>query len=108
MKSPDIRDERPHGYYLDLLARGLSLVEALGGWAAEGFPVVSDAVLFERSCHCALCPSWDAIKGRCLSCGCYSLKHHMATERCPLGKWPAVSVQRPGDPSADAPPPAGN
>jgi hypothetical protein len=84
-----------------LLAQGLSVVVALGRWASEGFPVVTPGQLFDRSAHCALCPSWDALAGRCLSCGCYSLKHHLATERCPLGRWAS-------DPSAAPPPPPGS
>lgn len=69
------------------LEQGFSITLALGRWAIAGFPVVDEATLFARSCECALCPAWDARAGRCLDCGCKSLKHWLATERCPRGKW---------------------
>jgi hypothetical protein len=67
-----------------------SFAVSIGQWAAAGFPVVSDSVILERSCHCWLCPQWDPFAKRCLACGCYSLKHWLATEKCPLGHWPAA------------------
>lgn len=69
------------------LTQGLNVVKALATWAKAGFPVVSDAVLFDRSAHCSLCEFWDAAQGRCVKCGCFGLKHWLATERCPMGKW---------------------
>lgn len=109
--------QRPTGYFDDVIAAGLvvgdelhlsaeayarlaakynppslvdlaaSAVTAAANWAAAGFPVVDDATLQTRSSHCAICPRWDARAGRCLECGCYGLKHWLATERCPLGHW---------------------
>lgn len=85
----DVYWQLANRYRASLLQQGISLVTALARWAKEGFPVVDDATLFDRSAHCALCPAWDALAGRCMECGCYSLKHWLATERCPLGNWPA-------------------
>lgn len=78
-----------------LLVAAVNAVGALTTWAAAGFPVVDESTLFARSAHCALCPRWDARAGRCLECGCYSLKHWLATEQCPLGHWPAAPLQTP-------------
>lgn len=71
----------------NLLARGMSLAKSLVRWAAAGLPVTSEALLFDRSARCSICPRWDARRQRCLECGCESLKHWLATEVCPLGKW---------------------
>lgn len=69
--------------------QGLTFAAAMLRWTAKGFPVVSESAHFNRSVACSLCPSWDAIGQRCLKCGCGDLKHWLATERCPLGNWPA-------------------
>lgn len=61
---------------------------SIARWAAAGFPIASESALMARSCQCWLCPQWDARAQRCLACGCYSLKHWLETEKCPLGKWP--------------------
>lgn len=63
------------------------LVKSLVAWASAGFPTVDESTLQERSAQCAICPRWDARAGRCLECGCAGLKHWLATERCPLGRW---------------------
>ena len=63
---------------------------------AAGKPVlVSAEVNAERAKVCAGCPLWDAQArgglGKCnhRKCGCTALKAGLATERCPLHKWPA-------------------
>lgn len=38
---------------------------------------------------CAGCDKWEPQAGRCLECGCFTaLKSRLATEQCPLGRWP--------------------
>lgn len=68
---------------------------AAARWVAAGLPVVDDATHLSRSVECSLCPRWDARAGRCQECGCYALKLHLATESCPLGKWPAMPPPAP-------------
>lgn len=58
---------------------------------------------------CASCP--DLVNGRCARCGCfYKAKIKLATERCPLGKWPVRDVPAPppraarGTPAKASPP----
>ncbi len=51
---------------------------------------------------CAACDRWDDQAGRCLECGCYmALKSRLATEQCPLGRWPDFD-----NAAASCPPPA--
>ena len=70
--------------------QGFNFAVSMVHWLAEGAPVVDEPTLNARLSECAKCPSWDASERRCLACGCYTLKHHMATEKCPLGRWPAA------------------
>ena len=70
--------------------QGLTFAASMLHWIAAGFPVVDEPTHFARSAHCSICPSWDARQARCLACGCYSLKHWLSTEKCPLGNWPAA------------------
>lgn len=74
---------------------------AMANWAASGFKLVSDEVLAQRRLACegdefhARCPQWEAHTGyfgmgRCGKCGCAGgLKSAIATEVCPLNRWPA-------------------
>jgi hypothetical protein len=60
------------------------------------FSVTPPGVLATREATCRACPEWDATAltatGRCRKCGCSTwAKLRMATERCPLGKWEAIS-----------------
>jgi hypothetical protein len=68
-------------------AKASSVVRSAVRWIAHGLHVAPEALQWERSCVCALCPAWDAGRRRCNECGCTSLKHWLATERCPLGRW---------------------
>jgi len=72
------------------LEQGLTFAASMLRWTAAGFPIVSGSTFQARSAQCSICPRWDARQARCLECGCYSLKHWLATERCPLGNWPAL------------------
>lgn len=72
-------------------------------FTASGFAVTPPEALATREATCRACPEWDATAlnntGRCRKCGCSTwAKLRMATERCPLGKWEAIS-----SPSAAAP-----
>jgi len=62
-----------------------------------GLPVVSEEVFKERHRICSSCPLWDAEAaiywGRCKLCGCFQLKLHIGTEKCPKGKWGATTGQ---------------
>jgi predicted Zn-ribbon and HTH transcriptional regulator len=71
---------------------------AVGKFSASGFKPTTKEVLEERESICHSCDQWDAAAlkntGRCKKCGCSTwAKLRMATERCPLGKWEAVSVE---------------
>ena len=74
------------------------LAEAAGKFIVSGFKSPPSEVLTERESICRACDQWDAQAingtGRCKKCGCSTwAKLRMATERCPLGKWEAVSVE---------------
>lgn len=52
---------------------------------------VSREVRKNRLASCELCLSYKA--GVCTECGCVvKLKSKVASEECPLGKWPTVEV----------------
>ena len=80
-------------HHAELLARfGLSAAN----FAASGFSTTPSEALAAREATCRTCPEWDAAAliatGRCRKCGCSTwAKLRMATERCPVGKWEAVS-----------------
>lgn len=71
--------------------------QAMARWTAAGFPTVTREVYQRRTAICQgddgrpKCEHWKPGKlpwsGRCRKCGCTKLKHWLATERCPVGKW---------------------
>ena len=66
-------------------------------FARAGFATTPPEALATREATCRVCPEWDAAAlnatGRCRKCGCSTwAKLRMATERCPLGKWQAVTA----------------
>lgn len=66
-------------------------------FTASGFATTPPEILAEREATCRACSEWDAAAlnntGRCRKCGCSTwAKLRMATERCPLGKWEAVTA----------------
>ena len=66
-------------------------------FARAGFATTPPEALAQREATCRACPEWDAAAlnatGRCRKCGCSTwAKLRMATERCPFGKWEAVSA----------------
>lgn len=68
----------------------VSATQAAVNWAASGFAVVSPEEAAKRLATCERCEHWGAgVLGvmRCGLCKCTRLKHQLATERCPAGKW---------------------
>lgn len=63
-------------------------------WSAAGFATVSGETYAARASACEACPMWDGAArlglGKCNApgCGCTKLKRWLATEKCPLCKWP--------------------
>jgi predicted Zn-ribbon and HTH transcriptional regulator len=73
-----------------------SALTAAHRFARAGFATTPPDILASREAICRACPEWDAAAinstGRCRKCGCSTwAKLRMATERCPLSKWEAVS-----------------
>ena len=60
-------------------------------WASAGFKIADDETLAKRQAICDTCQYWKASArlgmGKCLKCGCTSLKLKFDTEKCPTGKW---------------------
>jgi len=84
--------------YRDWAKRINSAILSSINFASSGFNTTPQEILTERESICRSCDQWDAKAingtGRCKKCGCSTwAKLRMATERCPLGKWEAVSVE---------------
>ena len=62
-------------------------------WAGAGWATLDQAGYQARLDTCGGCDRWDPRArgglGKCSACGCIRLKLWLATERCPLAKWPA-------------------
>lgn len=77
-----------------------NFTRAMARWSAAGFPVVSEDGYHARSQTCEgvepelRCAHWDGAAnlglGKCKApgCGCTRFKRWLATEKCPLDKWP--------------------
>ena len=75
---------------------GATLSRSMVNWVKQGFKIVPDTVLEQRSAICAGCEFWDPEQfgGRCLKCGCATMaKLRLAHEKCPLDKWGSVTVE---------------
>lgn len=73
----------------NLLADAYRASKEIGQWAGAGFPTTE--LSKQRLAICEACPHYNA--GRCAVCGCYmAAKTMMATSKCPVGKWEAVSA----------------
>jgi hypothetical protein len=80
--------------------RPIELVENFAGamarWAGAGFKTATREQYDSRMVICGHCPHWDGKArfglGICRApgCGCSRFKQWLASERCPLGKWPSV------------------
>jgi hypothetical protein len=69
----------------DLARQG---VAAAWRWSKAGFALVDDDTLRLRKVTCDTCDQWTGLT--CRKCGCTRLKVWLATERCPVGKWPST------------------
>lgn len=68
-------------------------------WADAGFPLTSDLELLERAARCDRCPKYERLPlgiGRCLDCGCFSVKRQMETAQCPQDLWGGLEPLKPG------------
>lgn len=67
--------------------------EAMKGWKAAGWKIVSPEVYAEIRKICDPCGFWDPKArlglGKCnhRKCGCSIFKRWLLSSRCPLGKW---------------------
>lgn len=61
--------------------------------AATLKPVMAEETVIQaRQAICTQCDKFDVAASRCTACGCKTnLKLRLATERCPLDKWGAVT-----------------
>ncbi len=70
---------------------GVNLASSLAVWAKAGFPVASVEEVTHRRVVCLSCDRWDpearAGLGKCMECGCCSVKWWLATATCKLEKW---------------------
>ena len=74
-----------------VVAMAKSFASSAARWVAAGMPLAAPEVAQTRLAICRACPDWsdggNLGAGKCRVCGCSRLKHQLATERCPLGKW---------------------
>ena len=60
-------------------------------FAKNNFSIADDSIFLKRKEICDSCEFWDnnafSGTGRCLKCGCSSLKLKLSSEKCPIGKW---------------------
>jgi hypothetical protein len=68
---------------------------SMKNWVANGMPIATKEVYDFRKSICDSCPFWDKDgnmgMGKCNQCGCTVAKLHLATEKCPVGKWGPVT-----------------
>lgn len=95
-KNTDVptKDDEPSA--LDLAK---NFTAALFKWIKAGVPTVSRELYEARLAVCSSCEFWDSAArlglGKCThtKCGCTKTKHWLATEKCPIDKWPSASAQ---------------
>jgi hypothetical protein len=49
---------------------------------------VPSHIYTQRTIICKSCEHYDCECDKCKICGCYRLKRELATEKCPIDKWP--------------------
>lgn len=79
-----------------------NFAKATATWALAGFPLVSHEELTRRGTICQgdeaqgikPCEFWLSQRAipQCAICGCGDMKHELATETCPKGKWGALKT----------------
>ncbi len=71
-----------------------NFADAMLRWVGSGFATVDEVAFTLRLAQCRACPHWDeaarAGVGKCNhpKCGCTKAKLWLASERCPIGRWP--------------------
>ena len=62
-----------------------------------GFALTPESEYAHRKEICSSCEYWDSTvrmgMGKCLKCGCTSIKLRFATEKCPLHKWGTIDTE---------------
>lgn len=72
-----------------IVVKMASATKAYTRWALNGFRERTDEERFALTLICSQCDKYNAEKNTCRVCGCgLPQKIKMATEKCPLGKWP--------------------
>lgn len=76
--------------YPSLAEQAGSLAAAAAGFVASGFKLVGEGEQARRLEICRGCEFFDAPRGKCKKCGCWTLaKTRLASQKCPIGKWGA-------------------
>lgn len=91
-------DALPQPSPLPLREKLKNLAAAAARWVKYGLPIVDQKTLEERAAKCQgtedrpQCAFWlsDRTIPQCAICGCGGVKHELATESCPMGKWEAL------------------
>jgi hypothetical protein len=82
---PPVQDLPPLSQQIKSLASGLT------SYVSSGFKNCPDDVYQKRLAICQACPHYDSKgfggTGRCLQCGCSSVKLKMSVASCPIKKW---------------------
>jgi hypothetical protein len=93
----DMLNPSPERASLPKKARRLGA--ALVRWTRGGWALAERRARAGRRAACLACPYWrsggNLGMGECTApgCGCSRFKRWLATERCPLGKWPGEALQ---------------
>jgi hypothetical protein len=78
---------------VSISTKALTFLQAMRTWKSAGFPLPTRRMIHNRLTICKACeqflPGGNLMLGECKKCGCTKLKTFLATEKCPLGKWPA-------------------
>jgi hypothetical protein len=70
--------------YPSLATQAGNLAKAVGRFVASGLKRVDEETYQERLAICQACPLYDAVRKRCVRCGCKTTaKLRMASESCP-------------------------
>lgn len=55
--------------------------------------LLDEETVRQRLAACSECPKFDKVDRQCLACTCFvDLKAQLATEKCPLHKWPVTNL----------------
>ena len=74
-----------------LLQQSVGVTKEVAKWVKAGAPLRSADEVARLHAICKACEHWNPkgfiFWGRCNVCGCGSLKAHLETSTCKLGKW---------------------